>query len=287
MENQKHQLTLQFKMIDEFKEYLYERESSPATTSKYITDVRTFYRYLNGDLCIDKKTVLNYKERIQEEYAPSSVNSMLVALNQFFVFLYEPELKVKRMKIQKKHFMDKEREISKAEYEKLRNTAQIQNKGQLALVIETLAVTGARISELAFFTVERVQKGRIEVINKGKSRTLLLADGLRKKLLYYSMKHKIKRGTIFATKTGKPKDRSNLWREMKALEKDAGVSWKKIFPHNLRHLFARTYYQLTKDLAGLADLLGHSNVDVTRIYTAETGALFQRQIEKMGLLQKE
>lgn len=287
MDTENKQLKLQLGMIEGFKEFLYERENAPATTKKYVTDIRTFYQYLDGNLVIDKKAVLNYKEWLQKEYAPSSANSMLVALNQFWEYLNVSGLKVKRMKLQKKIFLDKDKELTKQEYERLRSTAQKKNKGQLALEIETLAVTGARISELMFFTVERIRSGKVEVFNKGKRRILLLAEGLRKKLLYYAMKENIKTGSLFITKSGKPKDRSNLWREMKALEMDAGVSWKKIFPHNLRHLFARTYYQFTKDLAGLADLLGHSSMDVTRIYTAESGDLLQRQIEKMGLLKKE
>lgn len=285
MNTQNKLLELQPDMIEEFQNFLYERENAPATIRKYLTDIQTFYQYLNGVIYVDKKKVLEYKTWLIKEYASTSANSMLVALNQFLEFVGAGYLKVKRVKIQKQLFLKQDKVMTKQEYERLLKTARCQNKIQLSIIIETLAVTGARVSELNYFTVDRIRRGKIEVVNKGKRRVIILADSLRKKLLYYAQRLCIKHGNIFVTKSGNQKDRSNLWREMKELSKTSRVGWKKIFPHNLRHLFARTFYQCTKDLAGLADLLGHSSMDVTRIYTAETGERFQKQIEGLGLIQ--
>lgn len=286
MHNKNKPLRLQFKMIEAFRDFLFDKENAPSTIRKYISDINAFYQYLDSNTDVDKKKVLEYKNWLTERYAPTSVNSMLVALNQFWDFVGAGYLKVKRVKIQKQLFLKIEKEMTKQEYERLRDTAKSQKKIQLSIIIETLAVTGARVSELSYFKIEHIKKGKIGVINKGKRREILLADGLRKKLLYFAQKSGIKQGNVFITKTGNAKDRSNLWREMKELSKSSRVSWKKIFPHNLRHLFARSYYQSTKDLAGLADLLGHSSMDVTRIYTAETGDRFQKQIERLGLLKE-
>ena len=212
------------------------------------------------------------------------MNSMLVSLNQLLEYLGGGFLKLKRVKVQKQNFADEDKEMSKEEYIRLKRAAAENGKAQLALIIETICSTGIRISELSYFTVERVRKGYVEVHNKGKSRTILLPEKLRRKLIYYVKKHNILSGCIFVTRNGKPKDRSNLWAEMKALYKQAEVSPEKIFPHNLRHLFARVYYSLTKDLAGLADILGHSSMEVTRIYTAHSGNVYQKRIDSLGLV---
>lgn len=282
--DKRQQVTLCTEMIEAFRNYLYERENAPSTVRKYVSDVRTLYQFLDGRAKLDKQLVVSYKQWLVCSYAPSSVNSMLAALNQFLTFLGAENLKVKRLRLQKQLFLDKEKEMTRAEYQRLTQTAVKNGKVQLCLAIETLAVTGARVSELMFFTVEQVKRGKIEILNKGKRRVVLLAKGLREELLHYAASNAIKSGPIFVTKGGRAKDRSNLWREMKCLGKEARVNPQKIFPHNLRHLFARTYYKSTKDLAGLADILGHSSMDVTRIYTAETGDAFIRQIERMGLL---
>lgn len=271
-------------MIEAFRNFLFEKENAPSTIQKYISDIKTFFRYLDGDMDIDKKKVLEYKAWLVQVYAPISMNSMLAALKQFLEFVGAVHLKVKRTKIQKQLFVNREKEMTRQEYKRLCDTAKKQNKFQLALIIETLAVTGARVSELTYFTVERIQDGKLEVFNKGKGREIILADGLRKKLIYYAQRQNITKGQLFITKTGMPKDRSNLWREMKSLSIESRVGWKKIFPHNLRHLFARTFYQSTKNLTGLADLLGHSSINVTRIYTAETSDYLQKQIGGLGLL---
>lgn len=270
-------------MLKAFELHLFERENAMATMKKYLSDVRTFLSYVDGKGWLDKPTVMGYKESLIEHYAPASVNSMLVSLNCFFDCMGAPYLKVKRLKVQKQLFLKEELEMTKAEYLRLEQAAKAADKPKLAMGIETLAMTGARVSELSAFTVERVKKGCVEIYNKGKQRTIVLADSLKKKLLFYAMKYGIQQGCIFITRSGRQMDRSNFWREMKALQSAAGVEGCKIFPHNLRHLFARTYYRKTRDLAGLADLLGHSSMNVTRIYTTNTGNSYKRQIGEMGL----
>ncbi len=271
--------------IKEFRQYLYERENARATIRKYITDIRTFFDYLAGKLTVDKQKLLDYKEWLLRRYAVSSANSMLAALNQFLEFLELDFLKVKRIKVQKSLFLQEEKELTREEYRKLVQTALAEGKEQLALCMETIASTGIRISELEFFTVESIRRDYIEIVNKGKYRRIFLPKVLRQKLLFFARKNGIRRGAIFITRTGKKKCRSNIWREMKALKEKAGINGNKIFPHNLRHLFARTYYSITKDLAGLGDLLGHSSLNVTRIYTSNTGKIYQKQLDLLGDIQ--
>lgn len=268
--------------VKDFEAYLLEKERAKATIQKYRTDLATFFRFLGEKREIEKKNLLEYKEWLMERYAINSVNSMIAALNQFLEFLDVGYLKIKRVKMQKNTFLSEERELTRKEYERLLRTARKLGKEQLALCMETIAFTGVRVSELKFFTVERVKKGRIEVCNKGKYRKIFLPDVLRKNLLSYCKKKRIKKGYIFITKNGKPKDRSNIWSEMKALKEKSGIDGKKIFPHNLRHLFARSYYQFTKDLSGLADLLGHSSLNVTRIYTKNTERFYQKKLNQMA-----
>lgn len=268
----------------EFEAYLYERENAEATIRKYKSDAGAFLRYLGEERRADKSRVMAYKEWLIENYAVSSVNSMLASVNQFLTFLGYREMTVKPVKVQRNLFLKEEKELSRQEYKKLVKTARKEGKEQLALCMETIASTGIRISELQFFTVERVEKGRIEILNKGKYRRIFLTEEIRRKLLHFCKKSGLQQGQIFVTRTGKPKDRSNLWKEMKKLKEKAGICGSKIFPHNFRHLFARVYYSCTKDLAGLADLLGHSSLNVTRIYTSNTGEVYQKQLEKMNVL---
>ena len=263
----RNEVELRREQIEEFRQYLYERENARATIQKYISDIETFFNYLAGEAIVDKQKLLDYKEWLLRRYAVSSANSMLAALNQFLEFLELDFLKVKRIKVQKSLFLQEEKELTREEYRKLVQTALAEGKEQLALCMETIASTGIRISELEFFTVESIRRDYIEIVNKGKYRRIFLPKVLRQKLLFFARKNGIRRGAIFITRTGKKKCRSNIWREMKALKEKAGINGNKIFPHNLRHLFARTYYSITKDLAGLGDLLGHSSLNVTRIYT--------------------
>ena len=267
--------------VKEFSGFLHSRESAEATIKKYTSDIYTFLKYLNGDMKVNKERVLKYKEWLLEKYAISSVNSMLAAVNQFLEFLGAGMLKVKRIKIQRLSFRQESREMSEQEYKRLLYAARAEGKIQLALCIETIACTGIRISEIKYFTVERIKAGKIQVYNKGKYRKIILPKILRKKLLQYCRENEIQSGWIFRTRNGKLKDRSNIWREMKQLQTRAGIEATKIFPHNLRHLFARVYYKATKDISGLADLLGHSSVNVTRIYTAATERFFQKQVDRI------
>lgn len=281
----RNEVELRREQIEEFRQYLYERENARATIQKYISDIETFFNYLAGEAIVDKQKLLDYKEWLLRRYAVSSVNSMLAALNQFLEFLELDFLKVKRIKVQKSLFLQEEKELTREEYRKLVQTALAEGKEQLALCMETIASTGIRISELEFFTVESIRRDYIEIVNKGKYRRIFLPKVLRQKLLFFARKNGIRRGAIFITRTGKKKCRSNIWREMKALKEKAGINGNKIFPHNLRHLFARTYYSITKDLAGLGDLLGHSSLNVTRIYTSNTGKIYQKQLDLLGDIQ--
>lgn len=270
--------------MESFRRWLLEKESSEATIAKYGTDLKTFRRYLGEDLLVTKERLLRYKKWLTEEYALSSVNSMLAALNQYLEFSGRGNMKVKRVKIQTRMFAEKSRELNKKEYRMLNQAAKNRGKASLALMLEGICATGIRVSELAFLTVDSVKRGEITINNKGKVRVILLPEPLRKKLLYYIRRKGIQNGPVFVTRNGNPKDRSNIWKEMKQLAQEAGVDPAKVFPHNLRHLFARTFYQTTGDLSGLADILGHSNLSVTRIYTKESGERYRRQIESLGLI---
>ena len=283
--NEKMILDITEEKTREFETYLYERENAGATISKYRTDLKCFLQFLGEDKMVDKARLLSYKEWLIERYAVSSVNSMLAALNQFLEFCGYGQMKVRRVKTQKNLFRQEEKELTAKEYRRLVRAARSAGKIQLALIMEAIAVTGVRVSELRYFTVEQVKRGRIEVRNKGKYRRIFLTTDIRKKLLCFAKFRKIIKGCVFVTNSGKPKDRSNLWSEMIALKEKAGVKGEKIFPHNLRHLFARVYYQTTKDMAGLADVLGHSSLNVTRIYTSSTGEIYQRQLERLTILQ--
>lgn len=284
MNYQKKKLTINpAEDIENFRRYLYERENAEATVRKYSTDIGTFIKYLDGMFDINKERILKYKSWLLENYAVTSVNSMLAALNQFLEYVGGSSMKVKRIKVQKSCFLSEDRDLTRKDYERLLCSARESGKYVLALIMETLASTGIRISELGCFTVEKVKTGKIDVINKGKCRTILISDKLKKKLLYYAAKKKIYKGCIFITREGNSQNRSNIWRAMKALCKSAGVDRKRVFPHNFRHLFARLYYKTTRDLTGLADILGHSSIEITRIYTMDTGREYRINMEKMQL----
>lgn len=265
-----------------FASYLREQERAEATISKYLTDMNTFLKFIGEDSDADRRKLLDYKEWLKGRYAVSSANSMIAALNSFLEFQGLSIMKIKSFKIQKKMFLEKE--MTNKEYRNLVDSAQKKGKHQLALIMESICATGIRISELRYITMESLKKRRIEVNNKGKARIILLPDVLVKKLLYFAGKERIDSGPVFVTKQGNPKNRSNIWAEMKSLSEDTGVDAKKVFPHNLRHLFARTFYRATKNLTALADILGHSSLEVTRIYTADTMAQFQAIINGLGLI---
>ena len=269
--------------ILKFKNYLIEEEKSKATLEKYVRDIEAFHAWL-GEKHLDKGCVLSYKAYLCEKYATASVNSMLSSINSFFTYLEWYELRVKTIKVQKQIFASNEKELTKNEYERLLTTAKAKSNQRLYLLMQTICSTGIRVSELRFITVEAINRGRAEINCKGKQRCAFLPTELCKILKEYVKEQKIKSGAVFVSKNGNPLDRSNIWSDMKKLCKEAGVSEKKVFPHNLRHLFARTYYTLQKDIVRLADILGHSSVNTTRIYTMETGEIHCKQIQRLGLL---
>lgn len=269
--------------IEQFREKLIEDEKSEATIEKYLRDVEAFFSFVGGE-AVTKNTAMQYKEHLKKNYKPASVNSMLAAINRFFREMGWFECIVKALKIQREAFWPKERELSKEEYFRLLETAKKKGNIRLYLLMQTLCSTGIRVGELPFITVEAVRSGRAIVNLKGKTRTVLLSAALRRELSRYIKEKGIKSGSIFITKSGRPMDRSNILHEMKALCDEAGVERKKVFPHNLRHLFACLFYQREKDICRLADLLGHSNINTTRIYTCVSGDEQERQIEQLGLV---
>ncbi len=270
-------------ILQKYKVYLEKAERATATVEKYLRDAAHFVAWL-GKRKMQKEAVLRYKEELSARQAPASVNAALAALNKFFSYLGREDLKVKSLKIQRNVFSSPEKELSRAEYERLLFAAKRKKNERLSLLMQTVCATGIRVSELCFITVKAVAEGRAEVKGKGKHRTVFLPGGLCKMLKAYLTARKIKEGPVFLTKGGKPLDRSNIWSDMKRLCADAEVDERKVFPHNLRHLFARTYYSLQKDIVRLADILGHGSINTTRIYTMESGEIHRKQIEKMGLL---
>ncbi len=271
------------KLIPDFKEHLLNEEKSASTMDKYIRDVTVFMQWCNNAE-ISKSLVLEYKQRLIENYAPASVNSVLSSLNCFFEFNRWHELKVKMLKIQKQIFAERSKELTKAEYEKLLTAAKQKSNERLYYLMQTICASGIRVSELTAITVEAVRAGQATIKCKGKMRVIILPKDLCKMLTEYIKRHKITSGPVFITKNGKPLDRSTIWKMMKALCESAGVNKEKVFLHNLRHLFARTYYSVQKDIVRLADILGHSSINTTRIYTMETGDIHRRQIQRLGLL---
>lgn len=270
-------------LIKKFRRYLIEEEKAAATVEKYIRDINVFADWL-GDKELDKETVLIYKENLTQNYAPASVNSVLSSLNSFFTFNEWYNLRVKNLKIQKQLFANKDNELTKEEYERLLTAAKSKGNEQLYFLMQTICSTGIRVSELCYITVESLKAQKAQINLKGKMRVVILPKELCKMLLKYSKEQNITSGSVFVSRNGKPLDRSNIWEMMKALCESAGVAREKVFPHNLRHLFARTFYSLQKDIVRLADILGHSSVNTTRIYTMETGETHRRQIQKLGLL---
>lgn len=269
--------------LSSYRIHLVNEEKSAATLEKYLRDVTEFSVWLSGKT-IEKTVVLEYKAKLVEQYAPASVNAALSSLNSFFNFMEWYDLRVKNLKIQKQIFASTDKELTKAEYGRLLQAAKQKKNERLYLLMQAICSTGIRVSEVRFITVEAVDRGVAEINCKGKSRQVFLPRQFCQILKQYIKEQKIKSGSVFVTKNGNPLDRSNIWSDMKKLCRAANVSEKKVFPHNLRHLFARTYYSLQKDIVRLADILGHSSVNTTRIYTMETGEIHRRQIQKLGLL---
>ena len=271
------------KAIAEFKEHLILEERSEMTIEKYIRDVKAFSVYTQNT-AVTKEIVIAYKKHLQENYAVRSVNSMLASINSLFSFLGWHDLKVKSLKLQQQVFCPEEKELTKAEYARLCRAAERKHNERLNLILQTICGTGIRVSELQYITVEAVKQGEAVVNCKAKTRSVFIVKELKQKLLRYAAEQNIKSGMIFVTRTGKPISRTNIWREMKALCEEASVNPQKVFPHNLRHLFARVFYGIEKDIAKLADILGHSSINTTRIYIISTGTEHRQRMENMQLI---
>lgn len=280
MEGRKLTLSILLK----FKEHLVNEERSMATIEKYCRDTKAFYEYV-GNLDVTKEVTMAYKNKLMtENYAVRSINSMLASINSLFEFLEWNECKVRAIKMQRQIYCPEKKELTKMEYIRLINTAKKQHNERLNLIIQTICATGIRVSELQYITVETVRNSEALVSCKAKTRSVFIVKDLQRKLLRYAKEQGIKSGMIFVTRTGKPISRTNIWREMKNLCVEAQVDPDKVFPHNLRHLFARTFYGIEKDIAKLADILGHSSIDTTRIYIISTGIEHRRRMESMRLI---
>jgi len=278
MQKNKH-----LRKLEKFKDFLHVNEKSSATIEKYLRDVSGFFAYV-GAKKIDKKMALNYKKFLIENYAVSSANSMIASLNTYFKFCSRKELCIKQFRVQKSPYLPQQKELKKEEYLRLVDTAKLKKKEWLSLIIQTICGTGIRISELKFITVEAVKKGEAVVNLKSKIRRIFIVPKLNKLLLDYAKRKNITSGSIFITRNKKPIGRINVWREMKKLCVDAGVLEEKVFPHNLRHLFARSFYDEMKDVVRLADVLGHSNINTTRIYLMTTEIEHKKIMEKIRLI---
>lgn len=276
--------TITEQTMREYEKHLQMEEKSTATIQKYIRDVNAFRCFIGGEE-ISKESVIRFKQHLlQSGYAPRSINSMLASLNSLFSFLGWHGCGVKMLRLQNQIYCPEEKNLSREEYERLCAAAKEARNDRLWMILQTICSTGIRVSELKFITVEAVNRGEAAVSCKAKTRKVFLVSELRKKLLRYAAQQNITTGPIFVTRTGKPVSRTNIWREMKALCVRAGVDPRKVFPHNLRHLFARVFYSMEKDLAKLADILGHSSIDTTRIYIVSTGLEHRRKMEQMRLL---
>ena len=273
---------LKKEMLSSFNEYLICTEKSRATIEKYMRDIKNFYTYV-GKTPITKAVILEYKEYLKEKYAYTSSNSILSTLNTFFKFMNWEDCLVKHFKIQHNTYCSQETVLTKTEYKRLVEVAE-KNNIKISLIIQTICSTGMRVSELHNITVESVKKGEAIVSSKGKTRKIFIVSALRRKLERYIEKNSISDGPVFLNKGGKPIDRSTIWREMKKLAKDANILQDKVYPHNLRHLFARTFYEKDNDIAKLADVLGHSSINTTRIYIISTGVEHKKCMEKLDLI---
>ncbi len=275
-------MKLSTEQIKEFASYLCREEKSTATQEKYLRDVQTFSVYANGNEITKELVVAWKKQLVADGYAVRSINSMLASINSLLDFLGLPNCKVKNIRTQRQTYCAEDKELTKAEY--LRLLTVSKKNEQLNLVIQTICGTGIRVSELRYFTVEAIRQGEVTVDCKNKTRTILVPGKLKNILLNYAKRQGLTTGAIFVTRTGKPLNRSNIWSAMKKLCEAAGVKPSKVFPHNLRKLFARTFYGIEKDIAKLADILGHSSINTTRIYIMTTGIEHRRKIDRLGLV---
>lgn len=276
--------TITRETVSQFENHLRMEEKAQNTIEKYIRDITAFAEYLCGK-AISKELAIAYKQHLQDSgYAVRSINSIIASINALFGFVGLYNCRLKSLKIQKQIYCPEEKELTKTEYVRLINAAKYKKNERLSLLIQTICGTGIRVSELQYITVEAVKSGEAVVSLKGRTRTVFIVRELRQKLLRYAAEQEIKSGLIFITRTGKPLSRTNIWREMKSLCESAGVNPQKVFPHNLRHLFARVFYSIEKDIAKLADILGHSSINTTRIYIIATGNEHRKRMENMRLI---
>lgn len=270
--------------IEDYAKFLCMEEKSKLTIEKYIRDLKHFYYFLSENKRVDKECAILYKEYLREKYRVSSANSMLAALNGFFDYLGWEDCRVKQFKIQKVLFCQQDKQLTKKEYERLLDTSSLLGEKQLNLIMQTICSTGIRVSELRYITVEAVNSGYAYIDNKGKSRIIFLPQPLAKILKTYCSREGITRGAVFINRKKECVSRYYIWKKMKELCSKSGVNPKKVFPHNLRHLFAFTFYRIEKDLLRLAEVLGHSSIETTRIYTATNGKEHYKIISRLGLV---
>lgn len=272
-------------IIEEYGKHLQREERCSGTVEKYMRDVRMFSVWI-GDRAVTKETAAMWKEHLlSQDYAPVTINSMLAALNGFFRYMDWEDCRLKFLKVQRRMFRESSRELGRAEYTALLQTAYSTGRERLGLLMETICASGIRVSEVQYITVEAAKKGRAEIFLKGKIRTILIPGKLARKLCQYAKKQKITSGEIFLTKGGRSLSRKQIWAEMKKLCLAAKVNQKKVFPHNLRHLFATAFYRVCKDIVKLADVLGHSSIETTRIYLLTSGSEHRAMLERLQLVQ--
>ena len=271
-------------VLEAYHGHLKAEEKSPATIEKYLRDARAFRQSLPEGGEVTREAVLQYKRTLTETRRAASANSMLAALNSLLSFLRREDCRVRLVKVQRRCFRESSRELTRQDYVRLVKAAKAAKKERLSLLLQTICSTGIRVSEHRFLTVQALQAGRVQIVNKGRERAVFLPDRLRGVLLQYCKRKGIHEGPVFVSRSGRPLNRCNIWSEMKALCRLAGVDAKKVFPHNLRHLFAVTYYRMEKDIVRLADILGHASVETTRIYTATCGDECARSLSRMRLL---
>lgn len=269
--------------LSDFARQLQEDERSPATIENYLRHIRAFAAWAGGQ-AVTKDLATQWKEHLISQYRPGTVNTMLVSLNRFFAFLGWYDCQVKTLRIQRRLFREESKELTRAEYERLVSAAQASGRERLVLLLETICSTGIRVSEVKYITVEALKLGKAEISLKGKIRTILLPNKLCRKLLKYAKKQKTVSGEVFLTRNGKGMSRKQIWAEMKSICAKAKVAATKVFPHNLRHLFARVFYKACRDVAKLADVLGHSSMETTRIYLISTGVEHAHTLERLRLI---
>lgn len=271
------------KSINDYKQYLLMAERAHSTITKYINEMERLSNYL-GHNALSKCALLEYRETLAESFSSRTVNTKLAAINGYLAFIGADEYKLQLLKVQRRAFIEESRELSMAEYKRLVNAADASGNDRLSLVMQTICATGIRISELSYITVDAVKERSMEIRLKGKSRTVIIPSKLCKKLVEYARRQRIYTGAVFRTKSGKPLDRANVCHDMKRLCNAAHVERSKVFPHSLRHLFARAFYSIEKNLSHLADVLGHSSIETTRIYVAASSRQYERILDKMKLI---